>query len=90
MPINSCSYFQLTNPEGVWLRNGNVEQGIGAIPRNNDPNLGVELDVIVYAYVDKHVKLDGGYTFFQPIGVGAEIAGSDPQHALYLRNRFSF
>ncbi len=89
-PVLQAHVFQLTNPEGVWRRNSSVEQGIGAIPRNSDPNLGVELDAIVLAHVDKHVKLDGGYTFFQPIGVGADITGSDPQHALYVRSRFSF
>lgn len=82
--------FQLTEPTGRWRRNGNREVGSGFLLGNDDPNLGVEVDAIFAYRPQPNVRISGGYTYFQPIGAGAEIAGEDPMHYLFMSSRFSF
>jgi hypothetical protein len=89
-PILQAHLFQLTNPEGAWIRNGGTLQGVGWIRGNDDPNLGVEVDAMIAYDPMKGMQIDGGYCFFQPIGAGAAIAGTDPMHYLFVRNRFTF
>jgi len=82
--------FQLTEPTGRWRRDGNKDVGAGFLEGNEDPNLGVEVDVIFAHKPQPGVKVSGGYAYFQPIGAGAEIAGQDPMHYLFMSNRFAF
>ncbi len=82
--------FQMTNPDGQWLRNGGRPQGTSWIRNNDDANLGVEVDAIVDWSPQEGVKIDAGYCFFQPIGAGAAMTSTDPMHYLFVRNRFTF
>ena len=82
--------FQLTEPTGRWRKVGNKDVGTGFLQNNEDPNLGVEVDVIFAHKPQPGVKISGGYAYFQPIGAGAAIAGQDPMHYLFMNNRFNF
>jgi hypothetical protein len=82
--------FQLTEPTGRWRRNGHKDVGTGFLKHNDDPNLGVEVDALLAYKPQPGVKISGGYAYFQPIGAGAELAGQDPMHYLFMSNRFTF
>ena len=83
-------WFQLTNPEGAWRRNGGSFQGQGWKAGNTDPNLGIEVDALFDAKIDKGIHIDGGLTWFQPVGVGAELTGDDAMVYAFVRNRYNF
>jgi hypothetical protein len=89
-PMLQAHLLQLTNPQGQWLRNGGVPQGQSWIRGNTDPNLGIEVDAILETWPHEGVAIDGGYCFFQPIGAGAQMTGTDAMHYLFVRNRFQF
>ena len=83
------SWFQLTDPEGPWVRTGGQLQGTGWKSGNDDPNLGWELDARVNWKVSKQLVIDGGGAWFQPVGAGAELTGDDGQLYTFIRSRFT-
>ena len=83
------SFFQLTNPEGPWMRNGGKLQGSGWKPGNEDATLGAEVDARIAWKAGKHMKIDGGLSLFQPLGVGKEMAGGDLQTYCFTRMMFA-
>ncbi|MEC7948991.1 MAG: alginate export family protein [Myxococcota bacterium] len=83
------SWFQMTDPEGAWIGPGGTLQGAGWKPGNADPNLGWELDGRVIWKASKALQLAGGLAWFQPVGVGAELTGTDAQSYTWLQTRFT-
>ncbi len=83
-------FFQMVNPEGVWLTAFGGVQGTGWEVGNTDPNLAWEVDAIVDVWASKVAHIDAGLCFVQPIGVGERITGPDPMTYAFARNRFSF
>lgn len=84
------SWFQLTDPEGPWVRNGGDLQGTGWTPGNEDPNLGWELDARAVWKPSKSLLFEGGSAWFQPIGAGAELTGDTGQLYIYMRTKLAF
>lgn len=82
--------FQLTNPEGAWRRIGGVMNGSGFIEGNDRANVGIEVDALAEWNNGKGLIIDGGWTFYQPIGAGAEMTEGGLQTFGFVRNRFSF
>ena len=82
--------FSLTNPKGLWMRNGAKLQGLGSIADNDVRLLGVESDTRIAWKPEKGAMFDLGYAWFLPQGVGRELTGDAPQHFLYLRSITEF
>ena len=83
-------FFQMVNPEGIWLDATGAVQGLGWEPGNTDPNLAWEVDALMDLRLTKTAHIDGGLCFVQPIGVGERLTGNAPMTYAFARNRFTF
>jgi hypothetical protein len=77
-------FFSLYDPAGAWRNTGQNLVGSGWAPDNTDPTLGHEMDFVVDYRPLPGVRMRPGYSLFLPTGAGRRIAGSEPQHFVYL------
>jgi hypothetical protein len=77
-------YFQLHEQRGAWRDSGGNLVGQGWDPGGADPSLGHELDLLVTAELWGPLWLQPGYGVFMPTSAATRLAGSEPQHFVFL------
>lgn len=86
-------YFQLHEAKGAWSDTGGRLVGRGWDIDNDDHGLGHEIDILADIRpfpshpdfgVDGPLRIRPGYGLFIPVGGGASIGGTTPQHFAYL------
>jgi len=78
------SFFQLHRPDGKWMLNNGALVGRGWALDNVDPNLGHEVDVNLLYKPWKVLSVRPAYGIFIPDAAGRRIAGTAPQHFVYV------
>jgi hypothetical protein len=77
-------FFQLQEPEGQWMLNDGSPVGSGWRLGNQSLDLGHEVDFNILFRPWEFLSLRPAYGVFIPGEAGRRIAGTAPQHFVYL------
>lgn len=77
-------FLQLDQPTGAWRDVTTRLVGAGWDPTNQDRSLAHELDFVATYRPLKQLFIQPAYALVVPLGGGQALAGSEPQHLLYL------
>jgi hypothetical protein len=78
------NFFQLHHPDGKWTYNNGALVGRGWDPDNDQRNLGHEIDFELAYRPWKALSVRPSYGVFIPDAAARRIAGSAPQHFVFV------